>query len=93
MFFKYFSRQILFSRTLQDSPVCTSTFQACANPELVSVAKETSLSLAFSETQKTGFFASRPICLVPRYLSSQVIKFIDLRTSKDILPNQAKKEL
>ena len=32
MFFKYFSRQILFSRTFQDSPVYSSTFQACANP-------------------------------------------------------------
>ena len=32
MFFKYFSRQIYFSRTLQDSPVYLSTFQACANP-------------------------------------------------------------
>ena len=31
MFFKYFSRQILFSRTFQDSPVYSSTFQACAN--------------------------------------------------------------
>ena len=30
--FKYFSRQILFSRTFQDSPVYSSTFQACANP-------------------------------------------------------------
>ena len=32
MLFKYFSRQILFSRTFQDSPVNSSTFQACANP-------------------------------------------------------------
>ena len=32
MFFKYFSRHILFSRTFQDSPVYSSTFQACANP-------------------------------------------------------------
>ena len=32
MFFKYFSRQILFSKTFQDSPVYSSTFQACANP-------------------------------------------------------------
>ena len=30
--FKYFSRQILFSRTFQYSPVYSSTFQACANP-------------------------------------------------------------
>ena len=28
---------------------------------LVSVAEETGLSLAFSETQKTGFVASRPV--------------------------------
>ena len=33
MFFKYFSRQILFSRTFHDSPVYSSTFQACANPK------------------------------------------------------------
>ena len=32
MFFKYFSRQILFSRTSQEGPVYSSTFQACANP-------------------------------------------------------------
>ena len=32
MFFKYFSRQILFSRTFQDMPVYSSTSQACANP-------------------------------------------------------------
>ena len=37
MFFKYFSRQILFSRTFQDSPVYSSTFQACANPDLSSL--------------------------------------------------------
>ena len=29
----YFSRQISFSRTFQDSPGYLSTFQACANPE------------------------------------------------------------
>ena len=28
MFFKYFSRQTLFSRTFQESPVYSSTFQA-----------------------------------------------------------------
>ena len=33
--FKYFSRQILFSRTFQDSPVYSSTFQACANPAIL----------------------------------------------------------
>ena len=27
-----FSRQILFSRTFQDSPVYSSNFQVCANP-------------------------------------------------------------
>ena len=32
VFFKYFSRQVLFSRTFQDSLVYSSTFQACANP-------------------------------------------------------------
>ena len=30
-FFKYFSRQIYFSRTFQDNPVYSSTFQACVN--------------------------------------------------------------
>ena len=30
----YFSRQILFSRTFQDKPVYSSTFQACANPAI-----------------------------------------------------------
>ena len=30
-FFKYSSRQILFSRTFQDSPVYSSAFQACVN--------------------------------------------------------------
>ena len=34
-FFKYFSRQILLSRSFQDSPVYSSTFQACANPEFI----------------------------------------------------------
>ena len=33
--FKHFSRQTLFSRTFQDCPSCSSTFQACANPYLV----------------------------------------------------------
>ena len=33
MFFQVLSRQILFLRTFQDSPVYSSTFQACANPE------------------------------------------------------------
>ena len=33
MFFQVLFRQILFSRTFQDSPVCSSTFQACANPD------------------------------------------------------------
>ena len=32
--FKYFSWQISFSRTFQDSPVYSSTFQACANPDI-----------------------------------------------------------
>ena len=30
--FQVFSRQILFSRTFQDSAVYSTTFQACANP-------------------------------------------------------------
>ena len=32
MIFQYFSRQILFSMTFQESPINSSTFQACANP-------------------------------------------------------------
>ena len=39
MFFKYFSRQISFSRTFQDSPVYSSTYQACANPVLLKGSK------------------------------------------------------
>ena len=30
--FQYFSWQILFSRTFHDTPVYSSSFQACANP-------------------------------------------------------------
>ena len=30
--FQVLFRQILFSKTFQDSPVYSSTFQACANP-------------------------------------------------------------
>ena len=33
--FKYFSRQILLARTFQDSPVYSSTFHACGNPETI----------------------------------------------------------
>ena len=36
-FFKYFSMQFLFSRTFQDSPVYSSTFQACVNPTTYSI--------------------------------------------------------
>ena len=42
MFIKYFSRQIEFSRTFQDSPVYSSTFQACANPECNDMALNSS---------------------------------------------------
>ena len=42
MFFKLFSRQIKFSRTFQDSPVYSSTFQACANPECNCMAPNSS---------------------------------------------------
>ena len=35
IFLKYFSKQIKFSRTFQDSPVYSSTFQACANPVIL----------------------------------------------------------
>ena len=40
--FKDFSRQIRFSRTFQDSPVYSSTFQACANPVHMRVVVNTS---------------------------------------------------
>ena len=33
MIFQYFSWHISFSRTFQESPLNSSTFQACANPE------------------------------------------------------------
>ena len=36
MFFKYFSRHF-FSRTFKDSPVYSSTFQACANPVILTL--------------------------------------------------------
>ena len=32
MIFQFFSRQIEFSSTFQESPLNPSTFQACANP-------------------------------------------------------------
>ena len=32
MIFQYFSWQIYFSRTFQESPLNSSTFQACLNP-------------------------------------------------------------
>ena len=32
VFFKYFSKHKFFSRTFQDSPVNSRTFQACVNP-------------------------------------------------------------
>ena len=45
MFFKDFSRQIVFSRTFQGSPVYSSTFQACANPAASEDTVPVSLSL------------------------------------------------
>ena len=35
MIFQYFSRKIYFSRTFHESPLKSSTFQACANPVYV----------------------------------------------------------
>ena len=35
MIFQYCSRQIQFSRTFKESPLNSSTFQACANPDTV----------------------------------------------------------
>ena len=51
MFFQYFSRQIYFSRTLQDSPVYSSTFQACANPVKLNklIALPTNEDVKFSD--------------------------------------------
>ena len=37
MYFGYFSRLISFSRTFQDSPVYSSTFQARANPARIAL--------------------------------------------------------
>ena len=37
MIFQYFSRQISFSMTFQESPLNSSTFQACANPVVMKV--------------------------------------------------------
>ena len=45
--FKYFSRQFLFSRTFQDSPIYSSTFQACANPYLPEDWKPADVDLQF----------------------------------------------
>ena len=41
--FKYFSRKILFSRAFQDSPVFSSTFQACSNPAILKYANKARL--------------------------------------------------
>ena len=40
MIFQYFLWQIKFSRTFQESPLNSSTFQACANPGVISCSKE-----------------------------------------------------
>ena len=45
MFFKYFSRQILFSMTFLDSPVYSNTFQACANPDVYGLKNHKTLEL------------------------------------------------
>ena len=37
MIFQYFSRHISFSRTFQESTLNSSSFQACANPVIVSI--------------------------------------------------------
>ena len=35
MIFQYFSRHIYFSRSFQEIPLNSSTFQACANPVII----------------------------------------------------------
>ena len=52
--FKYFSRQIYFSRTFQDSPIYSSTFQACAN--LGRLGKELEAEILFFHSQEAAFF-------------------------------------
>ena len=52
MIFQYLSRQILFSRTFQQSPLNSSTFQACANPVLTDLYDE-GLSYSAINTAKS----------------------------------------
>ena len=46
--FQYFSRQISFSRTFQESPLNLSTFQVCANPDLKIIKPINPASFTFS---------------------------------------------
>ena len=50
MIFQYFSRQIYFSRTFQEIPLNSSTFQACANPAFI----PTFLFLSSFQTVQSG---------------------------------------
>ena len=72
--FQYFSRQILFSRTFQDSPVYSSTFQACENPAFWSKAAwcpggVLSEHFHLRECEKDGRTSSR--CEGPRSVPSE----------------------
>ena len=49
MIIQYFSRQILFSRTFQESPLNSSTFQACAKPETVCKGYQQTTSFSASK--------------------------------------------
>ena len=75
--FQYFSRQISFSRTFQERPLNSSTFQACANPDLVckKVAGQIEeLSDGLSFTKMT--FLLKPYDQIQPYLSSDLLTII-----------------
>ena len=56
MFFKYFSRQIKFSRIFQASPVYSSTFQACGSP-VADDSNETSNLISLLKCHKIANFS------------------------------------
>ena len=54
MIFQYFSKQIYFSRIFQESPLNSSTFQACVNP-ILGVALSMIVIAAFNGHIHTAF--------------------------------------
>ena len=84
--FKYFSRQIVFSRTVQDSPVYSRTFQACANPGIASneylqhdFSGEKKKNSIFDTTLNYGkSFTNISLILFPPIVSFVVCPFIYL---------------